>query len=517
MSAKLTRQQLEQFARDPSSYRAALQIKTGSGPRRFGDIIADFQRKDFAAIDAALRALRAGRAPNPKRLWIERTKGASKDSDLASAILWLLAFAPRPLLCQVGAADREQADELRKACRDFLELNPWLAAQGIEIRANSIVNGRGGQCDILSSDEGGSHGARPDLIVINELTHHTSRGFCDTLLGNATKIPNCVVIVVTNAGETGSWQERLRNTAMRPGSRWYFSKYDQPAPWIDPQDVAEQEVTMQPNWVARYWRGQWVGKSCAALSDEDVKAAMIPGEPLAGPINGFQFFAGLDLGFQRDATGFVVIAKHVGWMERKPIDRPPPTLAMRLARAKGEIVDELPEYDETWHAGDGRLSLVGAWAWTPERGRPVSPEAVEKGVLEVAGRYPLAWLYSDPHQFLAMEERFRKAGLLCGRCDFVPSNLKDMAQLTINAFRDRMIDLPQAAPGVGTLAVDVGTMQAAERSYGFRLVAPKKAAEGGTHHGDLGTALQLAILASARMSFAGGMPGRINRPLVCYP
>ena len=34
--------------------------------------------------------------------------------DLAVAMLWLLAFSKRPLTCQIGAADQDQADEMRQ-------------------------------------------------------------------------------------------------------------------------------------------------------------------------------------------------------------------------------------------------------------------------------------------------------------------------------------------------------------------------------------------------------------------
>src|SRR5262245_5806938 len=132
---------LREVASDPCKFREALIIQAARGPARFGDCMADFQRRDFAALDSALLALRDGKTPPTGRYWWERTKGASKDSDLAVALLWLMAFSPRPLACQVGAADQDQADELRKAAKSILRLNGWLRSL-LDAQAWRIVNER---------------------------------------------------------------------------------------------------------------------------------------------------------------------------------------------------------------------------------------------------------------------------------------------------------------------------------------------------------------------------------------
>jgi hypothetical protein len=98
-----------------SLFRQHLVIPAGHGLARFADVMADFQREDFARIDSALIALASGHKPTRGRFWWERTKGASKDTGAAVCLLWLLGFSRRPLACQVRAADQAQADELRKA------------------------------------------------------------------------------------------------------------------------------------------------------------------------------------------------------------------------------------------------------------------------------------------------------------------------------------------------------------------------------------------------------------------
>jgi hypothetical protein len=91
---------LTRFANDPAAFRDALILPSAHGSKRLGSILADFQRRDFASLDKAFLALRNGQQPVPNRFWLERTKGASKDTDLAVMLLWLLAFANLPLVCQ---------------------------------------------------------------------------------------------------------------------------------------------------------------------------------------------------------------------------------------------------------------------------------------------------------------------------------------------------------------------------------------------------------------------------------
>src|SRR4051794_22757350 len=117
---------IRKFASDPIAFAEALTIQSARGRARFGDVMADFQRERFTAIAPALVAVAKGEQPPIGRFWWEASKGCSKDSDLAVCILWLLAFSGRPITAQVGAADQDQADELRKAAKGILFCNPWL-------------------------------------------------------------------------------------------------------------------------------------------------------------------------------------------------------------------------------------------------------------------------------------------------------------------------------------------------------------------------------------------------------
>src|SRR5690606_27701646 len=173
------------------------------------------------------------------------------------------------LTIQVGAADQEQADELRKAARDIVNLNGGLAQFGIDVQATRILGRAESVCDILTADAKGSHGARPDLVIINELTHHGSDEFASTLLDNAAKVPHGVVVVATNAGDADSWQWRWREDS-RTDPRWYFSVYDQPAPWLGEDTLAELGRKHPPGRFARLWRGVWAHGTQSAIEPENL-------------------------------------------------------------------------------------------------------------------------------------------------------------------------------------------------------------------------------------------------------
>ena len=63
---------------NPERFQQDICLATGSGPRRFGDVMADFQRERFAAVNPSLLAVARHEAPPIPRFWDERTKGASQ-------------------------------------------------------------------------------------------------------------------------------------------------------------------------------------------------------------------------------------------------------------------------------------------------------------------------------------------------------------------------------------------------------------------------------------------------------
>ena len=298
---------LKAFASDPAKFQEALTIPSAHGPKRFGDCMGDFQRERFAGINPALLAVSHGKRPPVGRYWWEATKGASKDSDLAVCLLWLLAFTRRPLDCQVGAADMDQADELRKAAKDVLRLNPWLAAR-VEIQSWKIIcKATDSHCQIIASDVAGSHGARPDVLICNELSHVTKQEFMENLVDNATKRPHGLLVVATNSGFTGTWQERWRTIA-ETSDRWLMHTYSRPAPWLDDAEIDEAKRRNSDSRFNRLFWGIWSSQAGDALDQADIDACIDGSLAPMGRERKWFYVAGLDLGIKHDHSALIVVA-----------------------------------------------------------------------------------------------------------------------------------------------------------------------------------------------------------------
>jgi len=438
---------IRQFATDPLAFFNALVIPSAHGPRPFAEVLADHQRNWFKALAPSLVAIANSKTPPTGRFWTERTKGGSKDSDAACVLLWLLAFSRQKLDMQVGAADRDQALELKKAACDILRLNDWLATR-IEVQAWSLLcRATGSECTIVAADIAGSHGARPDVVVLNELSHVTKEEFASNLLDNATKKPNGLVIVATNAGFSGSWQHNWREMA-RQSSRWHFHQLAEPAPWLSEDELEEAARRNSHSRFERLFWGRWVSQSGDALDESDIQAAIDSSlKPATSKQAGWVYLAGLDLGVKQDHSALVVIAANRS------------TQTLRLAHAQ-------------------------SWQPNPTT-RKVNLIDVEREVLGAHRRFGLLKCGFDPFQAALMAQRLELQQVPMHEVAFTGANLNTMASTLLDVFRSRRIELYDCPQ----LIADLRRLNIEEKSYGFRLAATRD--ENG--HADLATALAIAL------------------------
>jgi phage terminase large subunit-like protein len=445
-----TNADIARYRTDPMAFAEDLIQPTPTGDRRFGEIMADFQRERFARLAADMVALQKKERPPTQQHWWEATKGASKDTDLAVAVIWLLTFSDRPLRIQIGAADREQAAELRLAANALLNSNTWLSGRLKIDRWVIRCPNTDATAEIIAADVAGSHGSRPDVLILNELHAITdgSRVFAENMMDNATKVPYGLRIIATNAGFRNTWQWTWRENARLHPDRWYFAKFDVPAPWIAQADLEEAERRNSRTRYLRLWRGVWCAASGDALDEADIAASQTMTGPHDHPMDGYLYGAGLDLAVKRDHASLVIVGAKIGY---------------------------------------GRVAVASVRSWKPQvdLGGKIDLRSIRTEVQEAYDRWGLVWCGYDPHQAALMAQDLEAAGCPMTEVPFVGRNLDMMASTLMQVFRGRTIDLypdPQLLDDLSRLTIE-------ERRFGYKLTSVSDEAG----HADRAIALAIAL------------------------
>ncbi len=470
----MTEQELHKLRASPAAFRAKLMIDAGVGLCRFNDVVEDWQRQDFLAMDRAwFRAVHGGDvAPKFNRAWLGRPRGHSKSTDLGIMASWALIASPRPLRGIAAAADREQAAILRDAVDILTRCNPWLL-DFLEVQRNAVINPHtGSRLDILSSDAPSSYGLTPDFVIADEVTHWPKGDMWDSLVSSAAKRPNCLIICITNAGIHDTWQANVRQKISKGEGHdnWYFNELAGPlASWITEAALAEQKALLPGPAFERLWLNQWSSGGGDALTPETIDENFDPNaKPMSGKELDQQFVVGIDLGLKRDASAIVVLAvePHRGGH-------------IRLA------------YTKIYRPGDG----VGG---------KVDLMRIENDLIEIDRKYRPRTYAFDPWQAELMAQRlelclgnwrdspYYSTGDLLRETPPTAENLREQAALTIQLFNDRRLKLYECPE----LRRDLMKLRVEEKSYGYRLTSPRDA----TGHGDTFSAFALALPHAYKLS-----------------
>lgn len=449
---------LATLAADPARFRACLHIDADGPAIPLAEVIENWQDRDFRTLDNGWRQLADvpldSNRPTFNRAYLERPRGHSKTTDLAVMVAWALFAARRQLFGVAAAADKDQARLLRDAVAKLVRINPWLA-QILQVLRNRVENiYTNSTLEILSSDENTSYGLTPDFVIVDELTHWTSRALWDSLFSAAAKRSKCVFVVISNAGLMSAgtgWQWLIRETT-RTTPTWYFSRLDGPcASWITPDRLAEQQRMLPAKAFKRLWLNEWQPEAGDALELADIEAAVKKdlGPLVEAELLDWHYLAGLDLGTRRDHSAFVVLGRH-----RK----------------------------------SGRLRLAHCQSWAPNGGS-IDLGDVQAAVKAADVRFRrFAAVNYDPHQCDLLASQLRRQGVQMNEVPFVGKQLTAMASAVLETFRSRTIDLyPDPL-----LIHDLQRLSIVERPFGFKLESVRDE----LGHADRATALALALLAA---------------------
>jgi hypothetical protein len=428
-----------------------------TGPRVFDSVMCDFQKVTFTDLAESIEAIRNGTMPKVRRAWIERTKKASKDADLATIVAWLVAFPTRPFYGQIGAADRDQAGIIKDRLVALMFHNPWLRKYvrivGYEIRSTAEAEPGTPLCrfEIKSSHIAGSHGGTPDLLIINELSHITKWEFAENLMDNADGVLQGMAIVATNAGIKGSKSWTWRETAM-VSDEWNTYLLSQPAPWHSKAAITDAEMRNSRSRNRRLWWGEWPSGHGDALEEADlVRMFSRMRRPMENPQAGWTYILGLDLGVSKDHAGLAVVA----------------------------VSEKLK-----------KIEVVNWKRWDPKESKTkkVDLTSVRMWCLDWYKRYRAMMLIYDPHQAALMVQDLQGKGMFCREMTFSSAtNLSRMASCLIQVVSNHQIECYDDSEM--TLRGDFGKFNIVEKSYGQRLEAV--ADESG--HADVGTAVVVTL------------------------
>jgi hypothetical protein len=439
--------------------------------------MADFQKKTFNLLAPSLHAVRDGTMPSRRRFWIERTKKAGKDSDLACCLLWLMAFPKRPILVQVCAADQSQAGIIKRRAAELVYLNPWIGDR-LTLQQNRILgHKRLGEVVIEATDASGgaAHGETPDLLILNELVHVAKWRTMEAHLNNLAGVPRGVGIISTNAGIRGTKAEVWRKEAMEDTRRWSMQVWRGKAPWVSQRDVDEAK-RLDPigSEHSRLWRGVWVSGAGGAVEEEAINRCFRLSGPLPGPEKGWEYVAGLDLGVSHDHAGLVVLG----------INR-----------------------------SEQRIKVACVSAWEPDTPNDsgqleVDSEKVERECRRLSRLFSIQWFGYDPAaggSFMA--QRLRKRGIFMTELFFTVGNLTSMAQSFVQAIKGGKLECFEDEDG--RLRRDFGKFDIEHKPpSNYKLVAVSD--EYG--HADVGTALVICL--PRAMDMLGGWDAELDDDVV---
>jgi hypothetical protein len=361
--------------------RESLLLEDG---QRLGDVMDDWQREDFLALDD----------PAHRHAYLERPRGHSKTGDVGSeACVELLTAHEAALYCI--ASDEDQARILFDDVAGKLRRGGYTEAAVRVLKDRIVCTATGSVLKVLTADVASSWGLRPDWIACDETVAWRYSELWESLWTATGKRPNCRVLVISTAGwDKDHFAWTVREMA-RSEANWYFSSRGQCATWVDPEWLAQQERTLPAHVYARLHLNLWIEGVGAFLTEAEVDAIFTEAELPAT----IKHMAGLDLGVTKDRSVLALVGS----------------------------------------ADEGRVVVRKLATWVPPKGGKVDLQAVEDEVESLMRTHAVAACIYDPHQAQHMAQRLRVRSVPMLEYTFTSASRRDLFAKLLDLIRRRKL------------------------------------------------------------------------------
>lgn len=247
--------------------------------------------------------------PLHRLMWLEMTRGAGKTGTIMRTLITKAMLNPGTLAIVI-AGDLDMAKLSAEVGQGECFRNPKLTKYVVPGQLEFRIPHNGSRIRIMSSDAPSFYGQAVDcqklIIVCDELTTWQKRDLYDAAMSTLPKIHDSQLIVITNSGIIGSWQETAK-AAMAKSGAYVYDPEGVLASWISPEDLALVEANLPPAKFNQLYRGLWVGETSGFTPIswwDDLKDESIPELDDKTPV-----IVGVDAAYTNDSFGMVAVAR----------------------------------------------------------------------------------------------------------------------------------------------------------------------------------------------------------------
>lgn len=352
------------------------------------------------SVDAPSHLYLAGRAAVPTH--------NTFDAGAATLAVMLTGVVRAGDELYAAAEDRTQAGLLAEKIRAIAQNTPELAGS-VEIQQFRVITPRtGAVLNVLSSELAGSWGKTPRWLFVDEVCNHTAtsqkREFVTALVTALLKRADSQCLIGSTPSAQSHWAYDLWLRAVE-SRLWRASIVKGPAPWQDPEELADERRYLPDFMWRRLFECEWAAADDVLADEAALADCTRAGNDVLYPVPGASYVVTWDIGWKKDHSAVAVM--HV----EDAGDR------------KRVIVDRLE-------------------SWVPAPGREVDIGAVLDFAAAASLEYNGAPLEGDIYQSYPRVQDLRQAGYLVTAAKTTAGDNSTRAKLLLRLIRERSVSLP---------------------------------------------------------------------------